>query len=196
MGVDATPPPAAPAVTMPSVAEPVVEPPPRTASTGFFAEGGLGAVAFLPKTSKDAAVGPEISLRMGRDLFSFLSLGIYAAASSHEATLPPPPTGQFFQLYRGGIDARLGGRFERIALFLEGGAGAAMISSNVLEKVKITDPGERFSITFHGGAGIEYQLENRHYAVGLGVDAFLIPQFANIKAIDSRLYLRYTYGGG
>ncbi len=195
MGADATPAPP-PAAVMPSVAEPVVESPPRTASTGFFAEGGLGAVAFLPKTSKDAAVGPEMSLRLGRDVFSFFSLGLYAAASSHEATTPPPPTGEYFQLYRGGVDARLGGRFERIALFVEGGVGVAMISSNVLEQVKITDPGERFSITFHAGAGFEYQLENRHYAFGLGVDAFLIPQFAAIKAIDSRLYLRYTYGGG
>jgi hypothetical protein len=194
MGAAALPAPP-PAVVMPSVAEPVVEAPPRTAATGFFAEGGLGAVAFLPKTSKDAAVGPELSLRLGRDIVSFFSLGLYAAASSHEATTPPPPTGEYFQLYRGGVDGRLGGRFEHIALFIEGGVGIAVISSNVLEGVKITDPGERFSITFHAGAGLEYQLENRHYAVGLGVDAFLIPQFAATKAIDSRLYLRYTYGG-
>ena len=37
-----------------------------------------------------------------------------------------------------------------IALFVEGGVGASMMSSNVLEKVKILDPGEHFSITFHG----------------------------------------------
>ena len=181
---------------MPSVAEPVIEAPPRVASTGFFAEGGLGAVAYLPKTSKDAAVGPELSLRIGRDVFSWFSLGLYAAASNHQATVPPPPTGQWFQLYRGGADGRLGGRIERIAFFVEGGAGVAMISSNVLQSVMITDPGERFSITFHAGAGLEYQLENRHYAFGLGVDAFLVPQFSTMKAIDSRLYIRYTYGGG
>jgi hypothetical protein len=181
---------------MPSVAEPVIEAPPRVAATGFFAEGGLGAVTYLPHTSKDANTGPELSLRIGRDIFSWFSLGLYAAASSHEATLPPPPTGQWFQLYRGGADGRLGGRIGAIAFFVEGGAGIAMISSNVLEKAMITDPGEKYSITFHGGAGLEYQLENRHYAVGLGVDAFLVPQFATMKAIDSRLYLRYTYGGG
>ena len=149
------------------------------------------AATLLPGIARSQTPGiTATEIKIGQ------TLGIYAAASTHEATTPPPPTWQFFQLYRGGLDGRLGGRFERIALFLEGGAGIAMISSNVLEAVKITDPGERFSITFHGGAGIEYQLENRHYAVGLGVDAFLIPQFANMKAIDSRLYLRYTYGGG
>ena len=165
----------------------------RPASTGWFAEGGLGAVVFLPKASNDAKLGPSLDVRIGRDLFSWLSIGINLAASSHEATVPPPPEGEWFQLYRGGGDARIGGRFDRLALFVEGGAGVAMISSNVLGKVMITDPGERFSIAFQAGAGIEYQLENRHYAVGLAADGFLLPQFAAIRAIDSRLYLRYTY---
>jgi hypothetical protein len=168
----------------------------RAASTGFLAEGGLGAVAFLPKVSKDAAVGPELELRVGRDLFSWFSLDLFAAASTHEATLPPPPTGQYFQLYRGGVDGRLALRFNAIGIFVEGGVGAAMVSSNVLEPVMITSPGQRFSIQFHGGVGVEYQLENRHYGIGIAADGFLVPQFGEMKAIASRLYLRYTYGGG
>ena len=168
----------------------------RPASTGFFAEGGFGAVAFLPSANKDAALGPAMDLRIGRDLLSFLSLGVYVAASSHEATVPPPPEGEYFQLYRGGVDARLGGRFDRIALFVEGGAGVAVLSSNVLQQVMITKPGKLVSATIHAGAGLEYQLENRHYALGLAVDGFLEPQFASIKALETRLFLRYTYGGG
>jgi len=165
----------------------------RPASTGWFAEGGLGAVAFLPKASKDAAIGPSLDLRIGRDLFSWLSVGIDLGASSHQATVPPPPEGEWFQLYRGGGDARLTLKLDRLALFAEGGVGAAMISSNVLGKVGITDPGEKFSIAFHAGAGVQYQLENRHYAVGVAADGVLLPQFDAIRAIDSRLYLRYTY---
>jgi Outer membrane protein beta-barrel domain len=165
----------------------------RPASTGWYAEGGLGAVAILPPHADDAAIGPALDIRVGRDLFSWLSLGITLAASSHEATVPPPPEGEYFQLYRGGGDLRIGGRFDRIAIFLEGGLGATIISSNVLGKVGVTDAGESFSIAFQGGAGLEYQLENRHYALGLAVDAFLMPQFDALKAIDSRLFLRYTY---
>lgn len=168
----------------------------RPASTGFFAEGGLGAVVFLPPDGSDAAAGPGMQLRLGRDLFSWVSVGFYIAMSSHEATVPAPPEGEWFQLYRGGGDLRLGGRSGRIAFFVEGGLGGSIMSSNVLEKVMTVEPGEWFSVTFHGGAGIEYQLENRHYALGAAVDAFLAPQFDNIKAIDSRIYLRYTYGGG
>jgi hypothetical protein len=165
----------------------------RPASTGWFAEGGLGAVKFLPKASRDAALGPGLSLHIGRDLFSWLSLGVDLAASSHEATVPPPPVGEWFQLYRACGDARIAGSFDRIGLFVEGGAGIAMISSNVLGRVMITDPGERFSIAFQAGAGVEYQLENRHYAVGLAADGFLLPQFDAIRAVDGRFYLRYTY---
>jgi hypothetical protein len=168
----------------------------RPASTGFFAEGGLGAVVFLPPDSDNAAVGPAMQIRLGRDLFSWVSIGGYVAVSSHEATVPPPPEGDWFQLYRFGGDMRLGGRAGSVAFFIEGGVGGSLMSSNILEKVETLEPGEQFSITFHGGGGFEYQLENRHYALGLALDGFYAPQFDNIKAIDTRLYLRYTYGGG
>jgi len=165
----------------------------RPAASGWYAEGGLGAVVFLPKHADDAAPGPALGMRIGYELFSWLSIGVSLAASSHEATVPPPPRGEWFQLYRGGGDLRIGGRFDRLAVFVEGGVGLAMISSNILSKVMVTDPGESFSIGFGAGAGLEYQLENRHYALGLGIDGFLLPQFDTIKALDSRLYLRYTY---
>jgi len=165
----------------------------RPASTGWFAEGGIGASLFLPKANDDAKIGPGLDLRIGRDLFSWLSVGINLAVSSHEATVPPPPEGEWFQLYRGGADARLAGRFDRLGLFLEGGAGVAVISSNVLGKVGITDPGENLSIAFTAGAGFEYQLENRHYGVGLAADAFLVPQFDALRGLATRAYLRYTY---
>ena len=168
----------------------------RPASTGFYAEGGLGAVAFLPPDTGKAAIGPTLDLRIGRDLASWLSFGIFLSASNHEATVPPPPDHQWFQLYRGGADVRLGGSSENFAFFVEGGAGVAMMSTNVLEKVMTLDPGERYAIMFQAGGGLEYQLENRHYAFGLAGAAFYAPQFDNLKGLDIRLYLRYTYGGG
>lgn len=167
----------------------------RPASTGFFAEGGLGAVTFLPHASDYADAGPAFDLRLGRDLFSWLSLGVYMAASMHEANVPPPPTDQYFQLYRGGAELRLQGRINRIAGFLEGGIGGSLISNNILQQVDLTKPNKLYSLTISGGAGLEYQLENRHYAVGIAVDGFLETNFASMKGLDSRFYLRYTYGG-
>ncbi|MDX2087701.1 MAG: outer membrane beta-barrel protein [Kofleriaceae bacterium] len=165
----------------------------RPASTGWYAEGGLGAVAFLPSADDDAAIGPGFGIRAGRDLFSWLSLGVQLGGSSHEATVPPPPEGEWFQIYRASADVRLTGRFDRLALFLEGGAGVGMISSNVLGKVMITEPGESLSLLLQAGVGFEYQLENRHYSLGLAADAIILPQFETLKAIDARAFLRYTY---
>jgi hypothetical protein len=172
---------------------PLLQPTERVAATGWFAEGGLGAVGFLPGASSDAAVGPSIDLRFGRDLFSWLSVGVFLAMSTHEATVPPPPTDEYFQLYRGGGDVRIGARIHRISLFVEAGVGVSYISTNVLDTVMITKPGNYTSLALQGGAGIEYQLENRHYGFGLAGDACLQPEFASLKIVDARLYLRYTY---
>ena len=176
------------AIALCALASPAVA---RPASSGWFTEGGLGAVVFLP--ADHAQPGPALNLRVGRDLFSWFSFGVNLAASSHEATVPAPPEGEWFQIYRASADARIGGLLDRIAIFVEGGAGFAMISSNVLGKVMVTEPGENLSIAFHAGAGFEYQIENRHYAFGLAVDGFVLPQFDAIRALDSRVYLRYTY---
>jgi len=167
----------------------------RPAARGVYAEAGLGADVLIGDAQHWAAPGPALALRIGYDLWSFLSLGIAAGASTHEATVPPPPEGEYLQLYRARADGRLTARVNALALYAEGGAGAAMISSNVLGKVGVTDPGERFSIMFSGGAGLEYQLQNRHYALGLGGEYWVMPGFDSLQGIEARLFLRYTYGG-
>jgi hypothetical protein len=53
-----------------------------------------------------------------------------------------------------------------------------------------------YSVMFHAGGGLEYQLENRHYAVDIAADGAIAPQFDSIKTVGARLFLRYTYGGG
>ena len=168
----------------------------RIAAKGFYSEAGIGAASYLGAARGYSAIGPSFALRIGYDLFSWFSIGIHVAASSHEATVPPPPDKEWYQLYRGFADGRLGGRVGRIAFFVEGGAGAAYISSNVLQKVGVLDPGERFGVAFTAGGGAEYQLENRHYAFGLAGDWWLLPNFDAAQGVETRFYLRYTYGGG
>jgi hypothetical protein len=41
----------------------------RPASTGWYAEGGLGATSFVGKVYHDANPGPSLELHVGRDLF-------------------------------------------------------------------------------------------------------------------------------
>jgi len=167
----------------------------RPAAKGFFAEAGVGATGHLGAARDWSKIGPTVGMRLGYDLFSWLSLGIAATAASHEATPPPPPEGEWYQLYQGRADARLSLRVDSLAFFAEGGAGAAYISSNVLEKVAVLEPGERFTIAFAGGGGLEYQLQNRHYAFGVAATYWMLPQFDALQGVEGRVFLRYTYGG-
>lgn len=164
----------------------------RPASRGVYAEGGLGVVGYIGPHQQDAKPGPAMNIRVGYDLWSWLSLGLQLTASSHEATVPPPPEGEWYQLYRAGGDGRMGFRLDNVAFFAEGGLSGVYISSNVLHKVGITDAGEAFSFAFQAGGGIEYQIQNRHYAFGLAGDWWLIPLFDALTGVDIRLYLRYT----
>jgi hypothetical protein len=165
----------------------------RIASTGPYAELGLCASGFLGDAARHGAPGPTAAVRLCRDLLSFFSLGARLELISHEATVPPPPDGQYFQLYHLAAEARLGGRIGAVAPFVEGGVGLAMISTNVLAKVALTEPDERVTPVFAAGGGLEYQLMNRHYALGLAGQWTLYPGFEAIQAVAGRLYLRYTY---
>ena len=165
----------------------------RPASTGFYTEAGAGAAGFIGSAARDSKIGPTLMLRLGWEPFSWLALGMHLEGSNHEATVPPPPTGEWFQLYRLQADGRLTARLDTFALFAEGGLGAAYISSNVLQKVGILDPGERTTLSFDAGGGIEYQLQNRHYSFGLAGNWWVLPQFAHVQGAEARLYLRYTY---
>jgi hypothetical protein len=165
----------------------------RPASTGFYTEIGAGAEGFIGSAAGDAAIGPTMALRIGWEPFSWLALGIHLEGSNHEATVPPPPVGQWFQLYRAGADGRLTARFDSLALFAEGGFGGALISSNILEQVGITSAGQHAGVSIDAGAGLEYQLQNRHYAFGFAGNWWLLPNFDHTQGAEARLYMRYTY---
>jgi hypothetical protein len=165
----------------------------RPASSGFYTEAGAGAEGFVGAAAADSQIGPTLALRLGWEPFAWFALGLHLEGSSHEATVPPPPTGEWFQIYRGQLDGRLTARTGAYALFAEGGVGAALISSNVLDKVGITEPGQRATLSLDAGCGVEYQLENRHYAFGVAADWWLLPQFDHAQGASGRLYLRYTY---
>jgi hypothetical protein len=148
---------------------------------------------FLADAKNYSKTGLAVNGRIGYEMFPWLSLGVHLGVSTHEATVPPPPEGEFYQLYRAAGDARIGMLFGSIGVFADGGVGAGYISTNILQKVQILDPDERFTLTFHAGGGLEYQLQNRHYAFGLAGQWMLLPQFEATSAITIRAYLRYTY---
>jgi hypothetical protein len=165
----------------------------RPASVGYYAEAGIGALTFLGKAGDYSRVGPSFEVRAGYDLFPWLAVGLHLGASTHEAMVPPPPEGEYFQLYSATADARLGTLVGRWGLFADGGVGLGMMSSNILARVAILEPGERSSFLYRAGGGIEYQLQNRHYAFGMAGQWMSMPGFDSTHGVATRIYLRYTY---
>jgi hypothetical protein len=166
---------------------------PRIAAKGPYAEASAGGAAFLGTGGQYSYPGPIFALRGGLDVFSWFSLGARVELESHQADVPPPPEGEYFQIYAGAADARISVPAGRVGLFAEGGLGLAMMSTNVLAKVDLLEPGERVSPFFSAGGGLEYQLANRHYAFGLAGQWSLYPAWGAMQSVGARLTLRYTY---
>ncbi|ACY16465.1 hypothetical protein [Haliangium ochraceum] len=170
---------------------------PRPSSTGLFTEFGVGPALFIQDAGSYVAPGPAIDLRAGYEPFTWLAVGAFLGISNHRATVPPPPVREYFQLYQAGVDLRLAYSFGAVGVFVDGRVGGGVISSNVLEKVGILEPAQRFSYSYAAGAGLEYQLENRHYALGLAGQWMAYTDFTPpegpMGGVTTRLYLRYTY---
>src|SRR5687768_18271271 len=54
-----------------------------------------------------------------------------------------------------------------ISMFADGSLGLAWMSTNILSQVDLIGPGETWSPMLSAGGGLEYQLQNRHYAFGM-----------------------------
>ncbi len=175
----------APALPSPAAAEPP--------ATGLYAEAGLGAAAFIGPNAPYGRIGPAFEARLGWDLFRWFAVGAHLSASTHEADVPPPPEHEYFQLYHAHGEGRIQIEISRLELHAGGGAGLSMISSNVLEKVGILDPGERFTLSFAASGGMEYHIQNRHYAFGLNGQWLLLPEFDAMSTVSLTAYMRYTY---
>jgi hypothetical protein len=165
----------------------------RPVSVGPYAQVSVGGKASIGKKKSYAAQGPALRIQVGTDLFQWLSVGGRVSLASHEATVPAPPEGEYMQFYEGAAEARLSVNIGRVAVFAEGTVGYSAVSTNILEKVDLLEPGERFSPTFGAGGGLEYQLQNRHYAFGLGGHWTLYQAFSNMQMAAAVAHMRYTY---
>ena len=67
-----------------------------------------------------------------------------------------------------------------------------MISTNVLDKVMVTEPDSHFGVAMSGGGGLAYHLQNRHFSLGLGGDYTMYPGFDASQAVTIRAFVRYV----
>jgi len=159
---------------------------------GYYAEAGLGTSFYLGDAGKYIAPGPSFGLRSGYELWPWLALGGRFSGGIHEGDLPPPPEREYFQLLEGAAEARLTVRIQRVALFAEGSLGFGYVTTNLLDRVGVTQPDEYLSTLLGAGGGIDYHTQNRHFSFGLTADYALFPGFSSAQGITLRAYLRYT----
>ncbi len=165
----------------------------RPVSVGPYAQVSVGGNAAIGEAKDYAAVGPALRIQAGSDLFQWLSVGGRLSMATHEATVPAPPEGEYMQFYEAAGEVRLSFNIGRIAVFAEGTLGYSAVSTNILEKVDLLEAGERYSPTIGAGGGLEYQLQNRHYAFGIGGHWTLFQAFASMQMVGALGHMRYTY---
>jgi hypothetical protein len=158
----------------------------------FFSEADLGGRFFLGDSGDNAAVGPAFGVTAGVQFAPWVHLGLALGASTHEATVPPPPDQEFFQVYTGAAELRLGFRAGQVGVFAQGRGGVAAINTNVLDGVGITTPEQHWGFFAGGGAGVLLHTGNPRFAFGLGGDWLMVPAFDGFQAVTVRLFLRYA----
>ncbi len=158
----------------------------------FYSEADLGARLFLGPGGDHADPGPALGAGLGLGVLSWLSLGGVVSGSTHQAVVPGPPAGQYFQLYQAGMDVRVRVRAGKIGFFAEGGGGWSWVSTNILDRVDLTQPYRHDGPYLAAGGGLEYATENPRYAFGVAGDWATYPEFGTMQTVSVHVYLRYT----
>jgi hypothetical protein len=161
-------------------------------ASGYYAEAGIGTSFYLGDAGKYIAPGPSFGLRSGYDVFTWFSVGGRFSGGIHEGDVPPPPDQEYFQLLEAAGEGRLTLRIRRVAIFAEGSLGFGYITTNLLDRVGVTEPDSYLSPAFGVGGGIDYHTRNRHFSFGLTGDYAVFPGFSGAQGVSVRLYLRYT----
>lgn len=110
----------------------VVFPDPTKFAHGFFTEGEFGVLSFSGRASDEIAPGFAVGARAGYDIFSFFAVQLHLLGSTHQSQGDTPIAGQLLQVYQGTVEGKLTLRLVQWSFFVEGGLGAARMSSNLL----------------------------------------------------------------
>jgi len=166
---------------------------PATArAVDLYSQADLGVTQFIGAGKDAAELGPAFGGRLGLGIFPWLTVGAHASGSTHRSSIDGPTEGEYFQIYNLGADLRARLSAGKIGFYVEGGAGWAWISTNILDSVGITQPEQHNGGYLAAGGGLEYATENPRYAFGLGGDFTKYLQFGDLQSLSVNVYLRYT----
>lgn len=170
----------------------VVFPDPAKFAHGLYTEGEFGGLKFLGRAGDELGVGFAVGARVGYDLTRFIAVQAHLMGSTHQSQGDSPIAGQLLQMYQGTIEGKLTLRFVQWSLFVEGGAGAARMSSNLLWARGMLAR-YRTGLTTGGGGGLDYHFLSRHFSVGLRAAYYVLGDVTSSQNVTTTIYLRYTF---
>lgn len=141
-------------------------PPPPPRAEGLVVETGLGALGHLGPLKNITPTAPRWYLHLGYEIFSWAMIfaeGDVSFMNTGFAAPPPQPRSFAFWGVGGGV------RFtvrpaDRFGIYLQGSAGGAQATTDVLEIYGYTDADE-FKPYFAGQLGLEWYQVSRHLAL-------------------------------
>jgi hypothetical protein len=169
----------------------VVFPDPTKFAHGFFTEGEFGVLSFTGRASAEISPGFAVGARAGYDIFSFFAVQLHLQGSTHQSQGDTPIAGQLLQVYQGTVEGKLTLRLVQWSFFVEGGLGAARMSSNLLYARGLAK--YRTGFTYGGGGGIDYHFLSRHFSIGVRGDFYVLSDVTSSRDVSTTMYLRYTF---
>jgi hypothetical protein len=169
----------------------VVFPDPTKFAHGFFTEGEFGVLSFNGRASAEISPGVAVGARAGYDIFSFFAVQLHLLGSTHQSQGDTPIAGQLLQVYQGTVEGKLTLRLVQWSFFVEGGLGAARMSSNLLYARGLAK--YRTGFTYGGGGGIDYHFLSRHFSIGVRGDFYVLSDVTSSRDLATTMYLRYTF---
>ena len=167
-------------------------PDPSKFARGIYTEGEVGGVAFFGPAGGKIAPGFGLGFRAGYDLNRFVAVQLHGLGSTHQTTFPGmPQDDQILQVYQGTAELKATYRFVQTSIFIEGGIGAARLSSNILATVNLTK--WRTGLTAGGSLGFDYHSLSRHFSLGLRAGTFWLRDIGGSLDLIAVAYLRYTF---
>lgn len=141
-------------------------PPPR--HRGFVVESGIGALGQIGEMKHTSPVAPWFHLQVGYEPLRFLMVFVEGdLVLSNTSYAPPPPPQRTYALW--GFGAGLRGTLkasERVGVYLQGSAGGAQVTSDVLAIYGYEDA-DKLNLYLAAELGVEWYQISPHWALAI-----------------------------
>jgi hypothetical protein len=166
---------------------------------GLFVEAQAGATGFVGAAADVSEPGPRLSLALGYELATWISIFLAAEGSLHQTKNRPPPAQTSYEMAGGVLGLKLTLPFgPRAAIWASGVGGVVWVGGDVLRGLGFRES-HKLGIDYGGELGFDWHVRSRHHSLGLLAGARMYPSLErddSTLGLYGSLYLRYVFGSG